>query len=295
MPYVLMDAVVMATGLAHALAAYLYFSRETNVIIWPVAWLAATGACLAMAWGGNGWFGYGLFAGIVALWTLWWTNLRPAGQRDWVEENAYQATGAIVGDILVVKNVRNLNWLNKRDFDPHWEDRTYDLATLKAMDLFVCTWGEPRIAHTMVSFDFGERPALCFSIETRREKGERWTALAGLMRSYELIVIVGDERDLVRSRVNVRGETVRLYRVASTNAIQRRILARYIAQMNRLATRPRFYNTLFSNCTTEVARLALARLGLCRRISLQPETARQVEAICRIEGPRRHRRSGQGR
>jgi hypothetical protein len=126
------------------------------------------------------------------------------------------------------------------------------------MDLFVCTWGDPRIAHTMLSFDFADAHPLCFSIETRREVGERWTALAGFMRSYELIVFAGEERDLVRSRVNIRGETVRLYRIASDDAARRRILARYIAQMNRLATRPRFYNTIFSNCTTEIAAIVAA-------------------------------------
>ncbi len=258
MAQIWIDSLVTITGVVHALAAYLYFSRERNAVIWPMAWLAATAGSIAIAWAGAPWLGYGLFAVVVALWTLWWTKKRPAGHADWVEENAYQATGAIVADVLVVKNVRNFNWRSKREFDAHWEDRTYDLKTLRGMDLFVCTWGEPRIAHTMLSFDFADRPALCFSIETRREKGEKWTALAGFMRSYELLVIAGDERDLVRNRVNLRGEVIRLYRVASTSDIQRKILARYISQMNRLAIRPRFYNTIFSNCTTEIGRIVYA-------------------------------------
>jgi Domain of unknown function (DUF4105) len=258
MSQIWIDALVAILGLAHALAACLYFSRERHGIIWPIAWLVATIACVVVARAGDPLLGYGVFATVIAAWTLWWQRLRPAKVRNWVPENAYQATGAIVGDALVVKHVRNLEWRTVHDFSDRWEDRSYDLATLQGMDLFVCTWGEPRIAHTMVSFDFSGRPPLCFSIETRREKGERWSALGGFLRAYELVVIVGDERDLVRSRVNLRGEVVRLYRVASTNAIQRKILARYIAQMNRLAARPRFYHAVFNNCTTEVARIVSA-------------------------------------
>jgi Domain of unknown function (DUF4105) len=258
MSQIWIDGAVASIGLVHGPAAYLYFSRESNAVKWPLAWIAATVSCLVMARTGSPWLGYGLFVAIIAAWTLWWARLRPAKTRNWVPENAYQATGAIVGDTLVVKNVRNLNWRTKREFEPHWEDRTYDLVGLRGMDLFVCTWGEPRIAHTMVSFDFADRPALCFSIETRREIGETWTALAGFMKSYELLVIAGDERDLVRSRVNLRGERVRLYRIASTPAIRRKILARYIAQMNRLASRPRYYNTIFHNCTTEIGRIVFA-------------------------------------
>ena len=76
--------------------------------------------------------------------------------------------------------------------------------------------------------------------ERRREVGERWTPMAGFMRSYELMIIAADERDVVRSRINLRNEDVRLYRVYSNDEMRRKILGRYIEQMNHLATRPRF-------------------------------------------------------
>lgn len=254
---VLVDGIVLAAGLAHALAAYLYFSRTRISLVAPLAWLAATAGCLVVA-RETPLIGYGLFALVVVAWTAWWVGMRPSAHSNWVEENRHQATGQIIGDALTVTHVRAFEWVDKRTFTPAWIERHYDLSRLVGMDLFVCTWGDPRIAHTMVSFDFGDTHPLCFSIETRREVGERWTALAGFMRSYELIVIAGEERDLVRSRVNIRGETVRLYRIVSDDAGRRKILARYVAQMNRLATRPRFYNTIFSNCTTEIAAIVSA-------------------------------------
>ena len=37
--------------------------------------------------------------------------------------------------------------------------------------------------------------------------------------------------------------------------MRRKLLGLYVEKMNGLTRRPRFYNTLFSNCTTEVVRI----------------------------------------
>lgn len=246
-------------GIAHALASWFYFARIAGERwwLWSFAWVVATVACIATA-RSSPWLAYGSFAALVAMWTVWWVVIPASTAREWVAENRYQATGAIVGDTLMVRHVRNFDWRTKSEAIERWESRAYDLARLEALDLFVCTWGDPKIAHILVSFVFTGRPPLCFSIETRREVGERWSAFAGFMKSYELLIIAGDERDLVRSRINLRGEVVRLYRIAATAETRKRILRRTIAQMNRLAERPRFYNTIFHNCTVEIARIVRA-------------------------------------
>jgi hypothetical protein len=82
--------------------------------------------------------------------------------------------------------------------------------------------------------------------------------LAGFMKSYELILIAADERDVIRVRTNVRGEQVARYRLKSTPQMRRKLLGVYVEQMNSLARRPRFYNTLMRNCTTEVVRILRA-------------------------------------
>jgi Domain of unknown function (DUF4105) len=253
----LTDVIAVLIGIAHALAAWLYFSREPRGWLWPAGWVAATLACVAAAQS-EPIVGYGLFAGLVVLWTVWWVRMRPSATQNWVPENRHQSTAEIVGDTLTVRHVRNFDWTSKRTFVERWEERAYDLRTLNGLDLFVCTWGDPRIGHTMVSFDFTGQAPLCFSIETRREVGEKWTPLAGFMKGYELLMLAADERDIVRSRINLRGEDVRLYRVYATEEMRRKILVRYVAQMNKLALRPRFYNTVFANCTIEIAQLVRA-------------------------------------
>lgn len=259
MTWLLLNAIFVAAGLAHAAAAWFYFKRVPGRRwwLWPMAWLFATFLLLVIS-GIRPALGYSVFTVLLAAWTVWWIAIRASSKLDWVPENRYQATGLLVGDLLVIHHFRNFDWIGKREFEEKWEERTFDVGKLEALDLFVCTWGSPRIAHIMMSFTFANAAPLCFSVETRREAGEQWTAFAGFMKSYELLIIAGDERDLVRSRINVRNEDVRLYRVYSTPEMRRKILERTIAQMNQLAARPRFYNTIFHNCSVEIARIVWA-------------------------------------
>lgn len=255
-----LDVLVVLVGAAHAFAAFVYFARRAGgipAVAWSAAWLAVTVVAVAGAQVDPK-LAYGLFLLAVVIWTAWWMRIHAAKDLKWVAENAYQTTGRIDGDIATLKHVRNFEWKTKREFTSRWEDRTYDLRNLAALDVFVCTWGDPRIAHTILSFVFRDAPPLAMTIETRREIGEKWTALAGFMKSYEIIFIGADERDVIRNRVNVRGEDVRLYRIASDAEMRRKLFEAYLARMNALAERPRFYNTVFMNCTTEIARLVRA-------------------------------------
>jgi hypothetical protein len=113
-----------------------------------------------------------------------------------------------------------------------------------------------------VSFGFAGGEYVCFSIETRKEKGENYSALRGLFRQFELIYIVADERDLVRLRTNYRqGEEVYLYRLRSSKERIRASFLDYLRRVNSLRMRPEWYNAITQNCTTSIRaqRAATAR------------------------------------
>jgi hypothetical protein len=254
------QAGIVLLGVLHAAAAYAYFSRTRHALVWALAWLA-TAAGAAWAIGPYPALATLAFAAAVVGWTLWWASIRALPRRTWIPENERQATGEITGSVITIRNVRNFDWRSKEDFDARWEDGPgvrFDLDAIDAVDLFVCTWGDPRIAHLIVSFVFRGQPPLAFSIETRRESDESWTALAGFMKAFELIVVAARETDVIRLRTHIRGETVRRYRLRTTPSMRKKLLVRYVREMNALAARPRFYNTLFANCTTEVARIVRA-------------------------------------
>ena len=128
-------------------------------------------------------------------------------------------------------------------------DKTFDLNDLQTVDFVKSQWAGPGIAHTMLTFGFRGRDYLTVSAEARRERGEPQTALRGLFKQYEIIYVLGDERDLIRLRTNFRGEEVYLYATRFTPEQSRIVLLDILEKVNRLAEKPEFYDTLTQNCT----------------------------------------------
>lgn len=201
------------------------------------------------------WFAVAIYAASVGILLAWWTTITPANDRDWTPDVARSVTATIDGDRLVVNNVRDFTWRSDTDFDQRWEQRTYSLSHLTNVDLIMSYWGNEAIAHTIVSFGFDDGPRLAFSIETRKERGEAYSTIAGFFKQYELAIVAADERDIVRVRSNVRGEDVRIYRVRMPPASAQVLLREYVKEANDLARTPRFYNTLTTNCTTLVFKM----------------------------------------
>ena len=135
---------------------------------------------------------------------------------------------------------------------PRYEERTYDLAKLLSIDYFLAHWSGPTMAHTLVSFGFDDGQFLCVSVEARRQRWQRYSPLWGLFRSYELMFVLGDERDIVRLRTNIRREQVYMYRVRLGPQQLRRLILDYVARIESLAAQPRWYNSVASNCTTNL-------------------------------------------
>lgn len=105
----------------------------------------------------------------------------------------------------------------------------------------------------MVSFGFDGGDYVCFSIETRKEKGESYSAIKGLFRQCELIYVAADERDVVRLRTNYRkGEEVYLFRLNGSPDQVRSLFLDYVSRMNNLRDRPAWYNAVDHNCTTSI-------------------------------------------
>ena len=194
----------------------------------------------------------GSCAALLVAVALWWTHLTPSNDEDWARENARTPFGEIRGDQLVLHNVRDFDYRTETDFSERWETRTYDLSKLRGLDLFLSHWGSPAIAHTIMSWDFeGEKP-LAISIETRRDKNQQYSAIAGFFRNYPILYVAADERDLVRLRTNYRGENVWLYRLRTPVPRARALLLSYVDSMNRLVDHPAWYNALTENCTTAI-------------------------------------------
>jgi hypothetical protein len=184
----------------------------------------------------------------------WWTSLRASSDRAWAPEVSRLAHATVQGDLVTVHDIRNFEYRSETDFTPGYYDRTFDLRKLDSVDLLAAYWMGPAIAHVFLSFGFsGDH--LAVSIEARKVRGEGYSSLKGFFRQYELVYVVADERDVIRLRTNHRKdppEEVYLYRLQAPVENARRVFLDYVREINRLHARPEFYNTVTSNCTTNV-------------------------------------------
>jgi hypothetical protein len=199
-----------------------------------------------------------LFLGVVA----WWLSISPSHDRPWRPEVAIMPRATIDGDRVHMTGVRNFDYRSVDDFTARWEEREVQLSHLTALDFFVSYWSKGLVGglvgHTFLSFIFDNAPPLSISIETRPEVGEGFNPVASLFKQFELIYVVGDERDIVRVRTNFRKETVYLYRLNTTPDDARRLFMVYLKRINELADRPEFYHLLSNSCTINIIRYANA-------------------------------------
>jgi len=209
---------------------------------------------------------YAVFLGALAIFSLWWAAIPASGVRDWQRDMAVLPFAQVHGDMVTVRNIRNFVYTTETDYTPAYYDKTFDLRALASVDLIAVYWMGDAIAHVMVSFGFGGKDHLCLSIETRREVGEDYSSIKGFFKQYELMYVVADERDLIRLRTTYRNppEDVYIYRTRMAPEKARLLFLEYIKEINRLYEKPEFYNTLTTNCTTNVVRHLQAFGGKAR-------------------------------
>lgn len=199
-----------------------------------------------------------LFVSVV----VWWITIQPSHDRPWRPEVAVMPRAFIDGDLVRLTSVRDFDYRSLDDFTVRYEDREVQVSHLTGLDFYVSRWSQGLIGrlmgHTFLSFDFDNAPPLSISIEIRPEVGEEFNPLASLFKQYELIYVVGDERDLVRVRTNFRRESVYLYHLNTSAQNARRLFLIYLRRINELADHPEFYNLLSNNCTINIVRYANA-------------------------------------
>jgi hypothetical protein len=179
---------------------------------------------------------------------------RPSNDRIWAPEHALLPSAAIAGDSVRIRQMRNFTYAAEDRFTPAYEDRSYDLSKLESA-WFVVTpfsrwWRGP--AHTFVSFGFADLQYVAISVEARREPDEHYAVLTGLFKRFEVIYVIGDERDLIGSRALFGGYDVFLYPIRAPREKIRQMFVEMLQRANALRATPEFYNTATNNCTTNV-------------------------------------------
>jgi uncharacterized membrane protein YhaH (DUF805 family) len=185
----------------------------------------------------------------------WYSSISPSNTRQWQEDVAILPYATRKGNLITMHNIRNFDYRSEMEYTPAYYDKSFDLNKLEGIDIIAVYWMGPAIAHVFLSFEFAGDDHLAISIETRKEKEESYSTLRGFFRQYELYYVVADERDVIRLRTNYRfnpPEDVYVYRASGDIEEGRRLFLSYIDKINGLKSTPEFYNTLTSNCTTDI-------------------------------------------
>jgi hypothetical protein len=197
-------------------------------------------------------------AALLALFALvlWrWLAIEPSNDRDWQPDVAVLPYATVEGDLVTLHGIRNFDYRSEFDYTPRWYDKTFDLRKLESVDLVAVYWMGPDIAHTFLSFGFEGGDRVAVSIETRKEKGESYSTVRGFFRQYELYYVVADERDVIRLRTNYRRdppEDAYVFPLRGRVENARAVFMAYVEKINALKQRAEFYNTLTTNCTTNI-------------------------------------------
>lgn len=194
----------------------------------------------------------------------WWEQGEPSNQGDWQADVATLPWAELKGDTVTMHNIRNFAYRSEFDYTPAYYDKSFDVSKLEGVDVVAVYWMGPAIAHVFLSFAFAGGEHLAVSIETRKQKGQAYSTLAGFFRQYTLMYIVADERDVIGLRTNYRRdppEQVYLYRAQGNIEGSRRLFLQYVKKINTLKDKPEFYNSLTTNCTTSIWRDSFVNAG----------------------------------
>ncbi len=179
----------------------------------------------------------------------------PRDDRNWKPEHSRVPVVTFTDDLVTVQNVRNFRVAPDGSDLPAYDTRTFDLNRLESLWYVLAIFHEDDFrgpAHSMFSFGFSDSSFVAISVEARKEVGEGYSIWKGLLNKYEMIYVVGDEKDLVLTRAVYRADNVYLYPVAASPDKIRELFVEMLQEAAVLKTHPQFYNTLTNNCTTRL-------------------------------------------
>jgi hypothetical protein len=195
----------------------------------------------------------GLLGVAILTLTVGWSSVHPSHEREWLPEQRLMPRADFFDHFVTIHNVRDFRWGAAGPVRTEWQKRSYDLDAVESVWYILTPFARDRRgpAHAFVSFGFADGRFLAVSVEARRETGEAYSIAKGMLKRYELMYVVGDERDLIQLRAG-RGDDVFVYPVRASADQARALLVDMLERANQLYERPEFYGTLRNNCTTNL-------------------------------------------
>lgn len=184
----------------------------------------------------------------------------PSLERTWDEDVAVLAGVELLpGGAVHLSDVRDWSYTRDSVVSKRYFDARYDPTDIVGLWLYEQELGlGGLVAHTFLVFEFDPGTVseperwLGLSVETRREAGEPYSIVRGMLREFEVTHVWATERDLVTRRVEHLDYPLTRYRVDVPDEYLGRIFLQFLRETMELSTTPRWYNTLTTNCTSSL-------------------------------------------
>lgn len=204
------------------------------------------------------WSTAGIFVlALVVGFVIYMSSAKPRLDRDWTENLAVMPEVTLNGDDFALDPV--MDWTYTPD-GPATKDTTSfaaKISEVKTIWLMVEPQpGQPYAAHTLLLFEFPDDRIVGLTVEARLEADEEYDAVQGLLNKYELAYMWNTAKELLERRAVYLKKDIYIYPL-TLSAEQRQAFLRGLLERSiDIQIHPRFYNTLFSNCTNELAKTA---------------------------------------
>lgn len=181
----------------------------------------------------------------------------PRADRDWYPYLARTPQVVMNEEVFSVSPVSDWSYQGDASVSETYIGADYGFSQLRNVWFMLEPQpGSQLAAHTLLLFEFEGDRLLGLTIEARRERDEDYSAIRGVFNAFELAYVWASARDLLTRRAVMLQHEVFLYPVQIDAERGRRLLRRLLERTHGLETRPRYYNTILSNCTNELAKAA---------------------------------------
>jgi len=181
----------------------------------------------------------------------------PRQDRDWYPYLSHTTHVELAAQTFTVSPVSDWSYEGDTPTSQTYTEASYDLNQLRQVWFMLEPQpGSQLAAHTLLLFEFDGDRILGLTIEARREVDEDYSALRGAFNAFELTYIWASARDLLTRRAVMLRHEVFVYPVAISGEQARTLLSRLLERTADLERQARYYNTITSNCTNELAKAA---------------------------------------
>jgi hypothetical protein len=179
----------------------------------------------------------------------------PSHDREW--ETGQEKLPHIIfdGNAFTIENLRDFTWIGPFEAKENYTKDSFEISNIQSVDVIISHFSDLEgLAHIFLSFGFTDGRHVSISLESRREKGEKFSPFWGLLDQFEMMYVVATDRDLIGLRTGYRNERVYIYKTKATQEEAQQLFLRLAQNINDIYDKPVMYNTLFHNCTNEITR-----------------------------------------